>query len=63
MTTTLGAHQAQPSNQSNPHIKRLVYSKYRDLLGSYNNKANEIINALPAYMVHEDRGFNTIPNE
>ncbi|KAH8329322.1 hypothetical protein KR074_007718 [Drosophila pseudoananassae] len=42
---------------NNPQLKRVVYSKYRELLGSYNDKANAIIDTLPAYMVHKDRGF------
>uniref|UniRef100_A0A1B0CHP1 Uncharacterized protein n=1 Tax=Lutzomyia longipalpis TaxID=7200 RepID=A0A1B0CHP1_LUTLO len=53
MTTTL---QQQPV--PNPQMKRLVYSKYREMLGSYNDKANTIIQALPEYLVHEDKGFN-----
>jgi hypothetical protein len=58
MATTI---RPQPqSNSNNPQLKRLVYSKYRELLGSYNNKANEIIQTLPAYMVHEDKGFNIV---
>ncbi|XP_037912702.1 uncharacterized protein LOC119652564 isoform X3 [Hermetia illucens] len=48
----------QPQQHTNPQLKRLVYSKYREMLGSYNDKANTIIQALPAYMVTEDKGFN-----
>ncbi|KAH8273828.1 hypothetical protein KR044_001579 [Drosophila immigrans] len=57
-TSTLTAT-ATPSAASgkNPQLKRVVYSKYRELLGSYNDKANAIIETLPAYMVREDRGF------
>ncbi|XP_060653813.1 basic-leucine zipper transcription factor A isoform X9 [Drosophila nasuta] len=57
-TSTLTAA-ATPSAASvkNPQLKRVVYSKYRELLGSYNDKANAIIETLPAYMVREDRGF------
>uniref|UniRef100_A0A1B0BJ67 Uncharacterized protein n=1 Tax=Glossina palpalis gambiensis TaxID=67801 RepID=A0A1B0BJ67_9MUSC len=36
----------------------LLYSKYRELLGSYNDQANAYIETLPAYMVHKDNGFN-----
>ena len=57
-TTTVRVH---PS-KADPRLKQLVYSKYREMLGSYNNKANDIIDQLPAYMVTEDRGFN-IPND
>ncbi|XP_065357954.1 protein piccolo [Calliphora vicina] len=42
----------------NPQLKRLVYSKYRELLGSYNDQANAYIDTLPSYMVHKDTGFN-----
>jgi hypothetical protein len=48
------------NNANNPQLKRLVYSKYREMLGSYNGKANEIIQTLPAFMVHEDKGFNIV---
>lgn len=41
-----------------PALNKKVYSKYRELLGNYNGKANEIIQSLPSYMVHEDKGFN-----
>lgn len=45
---------------SNPQLKSLVYSKYRELLGSYNGKANEILQSYPAYMVKEDKGFDFV---
>ncbi|XP_035905698.1 uncharacterized protein LOC118509335 isoform X3 [Anopheles stephensi] len=38
-------------------FKSHVYSKYRELLGSYNDKANEILQTYPAYRVREDAGF------
>ncbi|XP_067621323.1 uncharacterized protein [Eurosta solidaginis] len=50
------------NSPANPQLKRIVYSKYRELLGSYNNKANAIIETLPSYMVREDRGFHCEPN-
>ncbi|EDW25621.1 GL26320 [Drosophila persimilis] len=62
-TSTLQSPAASPSPSStpssvkNPQLKRVVYSKYRELLGSYNDKANAIIDTLPAYMVRQDRGF------
>lgn len=46
------------SPPQDPNFKRLVYSKYREMLGSYNGQANTIIQSLPAYMVHHDKGFN-----
>ncbi|XP_055853519.1 trichohyalin isoform X2 [Episyrphus balteatus] len=49
------------NKSTNPQLKRIVYSKYRELLGSYNDKANAIIDSLPAYMVKEDRGFHFDP--
>ncbi|XP_021700888.1 FK506-binding protein 5 isoform X4 [Aedes aegypti] len=52
----------QPSRGANPQLKSLVYSKYRELLGSYNGKANEILQSYPAYMVKEDKGFDFVDN-
>nr|XP_029724901.1 uncharacterized protein LOC109621263 isoform X3 [Aedes albopictus] len=54
----------QPSRSAatNPQLKSLVYSKYRELLGSYNGKANEILQSYPAYMVKEDKGFDFVDN-
>ncbi|XP_032597773.1 putative uncharacterized protein DDB_G0271606 isoform X1 [Drosophila grimshawi] len=57
-TSTMSATASpSPAAIKNPQLKRVVYSKYRELLGSYNDKANAIIETLPAYMVREDRGF------
>ncbi|KAM8715797.1 hypothetical protein ACLKA7_002786 [Drosophila subpalustris] len=57
-TSTLTATATSSATSvKNPQLKRVVYSKYRELLGSYNDKANAIIETLPAYMVREDRGF------
>ncbi|XP_018787039.1 PREDICTED: uncharacterized protein LOC108967865 isoform X2 [Bactrocera latifrons] len=62
MATTM-QQSAPPANATtNPQLKRIVYSKYRELLGSYNDKANAIIETLPAYMVREDRGFHCESN-
>lgn len=47
-----------PKGYVKPELNRKVYSKYREMLGSYNDKANTMIQALPSYMVHEDKGFN-----
>lgn len=44
-------------------LNKKVYSKYREMLGTYNDKANTIIQTLPSYMVHEDRGFNFEPQK
>ena len=58
-TSTLTSQQQSPTAKaSNPQLKRLVYSKYREMLGSYNGKANTIIQSLPDYMVKEDHGFH-----
>ncbi|KAL7044433.1 hypothetical protein ACKWTF_001911 [Chironomus riparius] len=57
MATTL---QKPPHpSQMDPRMRRAVYAKYREMLVSKNNQANEMIKQLPAYMVREDRGFNT----
>lgn len=46
-------------SQMDPRLRRAVYAKYREMLVSKNSQANEMIKQLPAYMVREDRGFNT----
>lgn len=48
-----------------PRVRRAVYAKYREMLVSKNNQANEMIKQLPAYMVHQDLGFhgNILANE
>ncbi|XP_069963289.1 uncharacterized protein [Bactrocera oleae] len=62
MATTMQPSATPANAATNPQLKRIVYSKYRELLGSYNDKANAIIETLPAYMVREDRGFHCEPN-
>lgn len=47
-------------SQMDPRMRRAVYAKYREMLVSKHNQANEMIKQLPAYMVREDRGFNTM---
>lgn len=42
---------------NDPNVKRLVYNMYREMLGTYNSKANDIIGALPKEMVREDQGI------
>lgn len=40
-------------------LNHLVYAKYRDMLKSYNEKANGIIDNLPsAAVLHIDYGFD-----
>lgn len=46
-------------SQMDPRLRRAVYAKYREMLVSKHEQANEMIKQLPAYMVREDRGFNT----
>ncbi|XP_044734907.1 uncharacterized protein LOC123297346 isoform X2 [Chrysoperla carnea] len=52
-------HHAIPAsnNVNKPNVKRLVYNMYRDMLGSYNDKANDIVDSLPRRMVREDQGI------
>ncbi|XP_046801040.1 protein piccolo isoform X3 [Lucilia cuprina] len=57
-TTTRNNNNNTTASSPNPQLKRLVYSKYRELLGSYNDQANAYIDTLPSYMVHKDKGFN-----
>jgi hypothetical protein len=44
-------------DRNDPNVKRLVYNMYREMLGTYNDKANDIIGALPKEMVREDQGI------
>lgn len=54
-TTTI---QKPHPSQMDPRVRRAVYAKYREMLVSKNNQANEMIKQLPAYMVHQDHGFH-----
>lgn len=49
-----------PKGYEKPALNKKVYSKYREMLGTYNDKANAIIQSMPSYMVHEDKGFNFV---
>ncbi|XP_061400913.1 mucin-2 [Musca vetustissima] len=62
-TTTPSPLKSVATTSPNPQLKRLVYSKYRELLGSYNDQANAYIDTLPSYMVQKDKGFNLEPNK
>jgi len=45
------------ASASDPAVRRAVYNLYRGLLGTYNDKANDIVSALPAHaQVREDQG-------
>lgn len=57
---TISNPQPGRGTAANPQLKSLVYSKYRELLGSYNGKANELLQSYPAYMVKEDKGFDSV---
>ncbi|XP_058447322.1 mucin-2-like [Malaya genurostris] len=61
-TQTMPSSQTSRGTATNPQLKSLVYSKYRELLGSYNGKANEILQSYPAHMVKEDKGFGFTDN-
>ena len=43
---------------TDPAVRRAVYHLYRGLLGTYNDKANDIVSALPAQQVCEDQGVS-----
>lgn len=47
-----------PQGYVRPELKKKVYSKYREMLGSYNDQANTIIQSVPSYKLVEDKGFN-----
>lgn len=40
-----------------PALRRAVYNLYRGMLGTYNDKANDIISSLPPEQVREDQGI------
>lgn len=47
-TTVKPPQPPKPANLNlNLKLNRFVYTKYRAMLGSYNDKANEIIQSLP----------------
>lgn len=56
--TTTGEMETVVASSAPPNLKMIVYSNYRELLNSYNNEANVIIDQLPSYMVKVDSGFN-----
>ncbi|KAJ9597374.1 hypothetical protein L9F63_011763, partial [Diploptera punctata] len=45
------------THRTDPNVRRLVYNMYRGMLGTYNDKANDIISTLPKEMVREDQGI------
>ncbi len=45
------------TDTSDPAVRRVVYNLYRGLLGTYNDKANDIISTMPPEMVREDQGI------
>ena len=45
------------ADTSDPAVRRVVYNLYRGLLGTYNDKANDIISTLPPEQVREDQGI------
>ncbi|XP_055302930.1 uncharacterized protein LOC129568711 [Sitodiplosis mosellana] len=63
-----GVKPPQPPKPTNLNLKlnRFVYTKYRAMLGSYNDKANEIIHSLPTKksILHQmDRRFSIGSNK
>lgn len=59
MATSVTVQKPPHPSQMDPRLRHAVYAKYREMLVSKNHQANEMIKQLPAYMVREDRGFNT----
>lgn len=55
-TTTQKPHPSQIA-AIDPRLRRAVYAKYREMLISKHDQANDMIKQLPAYMVHVDHGF------
>jgi hypothetical protein len=56
MATTVS--KPHPSQIADPRLRRAVYAKYREMLISKHDQANDMIKQLPAYMVHQDQGFH-----
>lgn len=56
MATTTIQKPLHPS-QVDPRLRRAVYAKYREMLGSKNAQANEMIKQMPAYLVQQNRSF------
>ncbi|XP_024082432.1 uncharacterized protein LOC106663977 isoform X2 [Cimex lectularius] len=42
---------------NDPRVRKLVYNAYRNILGTYNQKANKMIDTLPKGIVVEDQGI------
>lgn len=63
-TTVKPTQLPKPVNLNlNLKLNRFVYTKYRNMLGSYNNKANEIIQSLPtkkSILQQMDRRFSLV---
>lgn len=55
---------SKPTTNLNLKLNRFVYTKYRAMLGSYNSKANEIIQSLPTKksILHMDRRCFSMSN-
>ncbi|XP_065568449.1 uncharacterized protein LOC136032182 isoform X2 [Artemia franciscana] len=47
----------QSMDMSDPNVKKLVYNLYRGLLGTYNDKANDVVASCPDAFVTEDQGI------
>jgi len=45
-------------DKTDPRTRKLVYNMYRNVLGNYNDKANAMLDALPASQVTRDRGVD-----
>lgn len=46
-TITTSMRPIQPPKPAHLKLNRLVYTKYREMFGSYNDKANDLIQLLP----------------
>lgn len=47
-----------PPCQQDSNLNHLVYTKYRELLGSYNEKANDIIQSPPTLILQTEHDFH-----
>lgn len=45
-------------DRTDPRVQKLVYNMYRNVLSTYNDKANTILDALPENQVIQDQGID-----
>jgi len=59
-STTASANGKPKLDPSDPRVRKLVYSMYRDFLTTYNGEANDIIRKKDPAKVSQDSGVGPI---